>query len=78
MRFTVTTQHGAERDSRHVVFPDFDEALSFAESFTPDSDATLCPQVAPEAWAEQGTYERGLFWLSTENRYAVITREVTR
>ena len=72
--FTVVTQHGIGREVRTAGFDSLDEAVAHAKANDPDTDGSLCPQVDEDIARTFGEYEKGIFWLSASNRYAVIVR----
>lgn len=72
MSFILFSQHGVGREVRTLAFEDFDEAVDFAKANDPDADPSLCPQVDEDLARTFGTYEKGLFWASVENKYAII------
>lgn len=71
----VYTQHwkNGKVVTRVADFPDFDSALAYGRSISPDIDGSMMPNV-DEKLAHHRGYEKGLFWFG--NNYGVITNEV--
>ena len=69
--YKVVSEH---TDGTHVrTFADADEAIAYAESFTPETDGSTIPNVSDETVSEFGgdkTYYQGFYWY--DNRYAVM------
>lgn len=71
MSYTVVS----ERVEGAVIeaFADADEAIAYAQSFTPETDGSVLPNLSEAVIKSQGgddKYYRGMFWLG--NRYAVV------
>lgn len=73
----VYTQHWQNGSvvTRIARFPDFDSALAYGKSISPDIDGSMMPNV-DDKLAHHPRYEKGLFWFG--NNYGVITDETRR